>query len=427
MRDVVVIGAGLAGLTAATRLAEAGKTVTVVTKGLGGLQLGQGTIDVWGYNPDLVSTPLQAVEDASGNHPYAQFSGAEMSDALTWIKEHTGGLLVGDGQENYRLPTAVGALRPTALAQPSMLAASDIDGPVVLVGLDRFKDFYPEMAAGNLAKAGIDARVIHVDVEVREGEVDTSGTVWARSLDRPEIRERLVAAVKPQLKEGEKVGFPALLGLNPHTWEEIATALGHDVFEIPVPPPSIPGMRLNEHLTHLVKSQARLILGAAVIGFEASDGAIKSITIASAGKPKTIEARSFVLATGGFESGAITMDSYGNVHETIFDLPLAGVEDELIHDTYWGKDQPLFKVGLELDAQMQPVGADGKPVYSNLYAAGGLMAGSTRWREKSGDGVALVSALRAADAIAKLDDASGKTSAGTTGPNKSGLNNGSEA
>ena len=39
--DVVVIGAGLAGLTAATRLAEAGAAVTLVAKGHASTPLGQ--------------------------------------------------------------------------------------------------------------------------------------------------------------------------------------------------------------------------------------------------------------------------------------------------------------------------------------------------------------------------------------------------
>ena len=40
MRDVVVIGAGLAGLAAAIKAADAGLSVTLVTKGVGGIQLG---------------------------------------------------------------------------------------------------------------------------------------------------------------------------------------------------------------------------------------------------------------------------------------------------------------------------------------------------------------------------------------------------
>ena len=50
--NVVVIGAGLAGLVAAIRLREAGAEVSLLTKGIGGLQLSQGTVDVLGYSPD---------------------------------------------------------------------------------------------------------------------------------------------------------------------------------------------------------------------------------------------------------------------------------------------------------------------------------------------------------------------------------------
>ncbi|MDU4244759.1 MAG: FAD-binding protein, partial [Varibaculum cambriense] len=62
-------------------------------------------------------------------------------------------------------------------------------------------------------------------------------------------------------------------------------------------------------------------------------------------------------------------------------------------------DQPLFEVGVQVDSQMRVLDASGDPLYQNLYAAGGLLAGATRWREKSGDGIALASALRACDTI----------------------------
>ena len=43
--DVVVIGAGLAGLTAAVHLAEGGARVLVLAKGVGATHLSAGTID----------------------------------------------------------------------------------------------------------------------------------------------------------------------------------------------------------------------------------------------------------------------------------------------------------------------------------------------------------------------------------------------
>ena len=50
--DVVVVGAGLAGLSAGVRLAEAGASVRVLAKGVGSTHLSAGTIDVLGYDPD---------------------------------------------------------------------------------------------------------------------------------------------------------------------------------------------------------------------------------------------------------------------------------------------------------------------------------------------------------------------------------------
>ncbi|MDF1486889.1 glycerol-3-phosphate dehydrogenase subunit GlpB [Tessaracoccus caeni] len=427
MRDAVVIGAGLAGLVAAARLLEQGMSVTLVSKGLGGLQLGQGTVDYLGYAPEYVEDPRAAIDGIDDeSHPYAPFSADDVDQATAWIRRVVGeDLLVGDGRSNYRLPTAVGALRPTALPQPSMVAGQPRGKSIVLVGLDRLKDFYPDLVAENLRRQAnpdgspIRARAVHVDVMVRDGEVDSSGLQFARALDDPAKRAELCRLVAPLLREDEVVGFPAVLGLADHdAWRDVAARLGHEVFEVPLQPPSVPGMRLNERLTRLVKSgmrgidairsvpgetgvvasRARLILGAHVTGFEAEGGRIASVTVASAGRPRTIEARQFVLATGGFESGGLAMDSYGAVSETLVGLPLHGVVAELVHGDYWG-EQPVFKVGVRVDGEMRPVDDTGDVVYSNLRAAGGVIGGSIRWREKSGDGIALLTALRAADSI----------------------------
>ncbi|MDF2569534.1 MAG: glycerol-3-phosphate dehydrogenase, anaerobic, subunit, partial [Sporomusa sp.] len=50
--DVIVIGGGLAGLTAAIVAAGRGKDVTLMTSGAGTLAIGGGTIDVLGYLED---------------------------------------------------------------------------------------------------------------------------------------------------------------------------------------------------------------------------------------------------------------------------------------------------------------------------------------------------------------------------------------
>lgn len=416
---VLVLGAGLAGLVAANRLARlgapAGVRVTLLTKGIGGLQLGQGTIDVLGYAPDRVTNPvltLSALASAKPGHPYATIGVGPVLAGVAYLADLLGpDLLVGDPETNYQLPTAVGAIRPTCLASPSMVAGHVQDGQrLAIVGLRRLKDFHPKLIAENLARTPLpdggrlSARPVSVDVPARDGEVDSSGLTYARAFDDPNFRQRFASTLKPFLTDGEVVGLPAVLGLKDRqAWRDVAERLGHPVFEIPLPPPNVPGMRLNEALTEAaVAAGVRIVNGARTVGVRVEDGVVKGVTVATAGAAREYLGDAFVLATGGFEAGALALDSFGAVTETLFGLPLAGAEGPLIHGDYWGAEQPLFKVGVRVAKDMRVVDGSGAVVHPNLFAAGGILAGSSRWRELSGDGIALASGLQAADSILAL-------------------------
>src|SRR5207245_7185012 len=67
--DTVVIGAGLAGLTAALRLAEKGQRVAVLAKGVGATHLSPATVDVLGYVDGPVASPARALPDFAAAHP----------------------------------------------------------------------------------------------------------------------------------------------------------------------------------------------------------------------------------------------------------------------------------------------------------------------------------------------------------------------
>ena len=411
MRDVVVIGAGLAGLAAAIKAADAGLSVTLITKGVGGIQLGTGTVDILGYRPEVVEKPLEALEAhvaSRPTHPYAHVTPSHVGASVAWLRDLVGSdVLIGDETRNVRIPTGVGALRPTCLIPPSMEAGIPQAGArYAIVGLARFKDFYPSLVAENLTRQSgpdgtpIKARAFSVDYVVREGEVDSTGTNHARSLDREENRSRLADQIRPLLEDGEIVGLPAVLGLDEaNAWRDLADKLGHPVFEIPIQPPSVPGMRLNALLTRIASEKCRVVLGSPIKAVHTADGRVSAVEYASAGRPTIVETRSLILAAGGFESGALDMDSYGTVRETICGLPVMGASGQLLHADFWGDDQPLFLAGLAVDDNMRVVNEEGAPVCPNLYAAGGTLAGATRWREKSGEGIALASALAAVDSI----------------------------
>ena len=431
MSRVIVIGAGLTGLTAALRLARAGVRVTLLTKGVGGLQLSQGTVDVLGYLPDpvepahakptrapvgvRVTDPLTAIAELTADnpqHPYAKIGTDAVRNGVEFLRAELGDqLLAGDLEGNYLFPTAVGAIRPTCLAQPSMLAGRCVDGAkFVIVGLRRLKDFHAELIAGNLARTPLpgggrlSARHLTIDVAAREREIDSSGLTFARAFDDPEFRAKFAAQLKRELQDGETVGLPAVLGLKDLTaWQDIAERLGHPVFEIPLPPPSVPGMRLNNALMAAVGAAGvRVVNGSFVDTPVVKDGRLVSVSIEAAGAPRAFTADAFVLAAGGFESGALTLDSHGQVSERIFDLPLEIPDGPLLHGNYWGAEQPLFLAGVAVDDAMRVTGPGGSAVPTNLWAAGGVLAGAVRWREKSGEGIAVGSAVKAADAIVEV-------------------------
>ena len=73
---VAIIGSGLAGLSAALWAAQTQARVTLLTKGIGGLLLSNGTIDILGFqtSPDgsetLAENPFDGLEQLPKTHPY---------------------------------------------------------------------------------------------------------------------------------------------------------------------------------------------------------------------------------------------------------------------------------------------------------------------------------------------------------------------
>lgn len=412
MSDVVVIGAGLAGLSAALRLRQAGLQVTLLTKGIGGIQLGQGTIDVLGYTPTRVLEPLAALDSFvadNPDHPYAVLGADGVRTGVEWLAGVLGAeQLTGSVDANVLFPTAVGAARPTAL-YPASMAEGRLEAgkKFCFVGIRQLKDFYPELVADNLNRTElpdggrVTARHAWIDFEPREREADATALTIARALDDPAQRDRFAKAVRAVVSEAETVGLPAVLGTTPEVWRDIAERIGAPVFEVPVPPPSVPGIRQNAALVQAVKdARVRYVNGTKVVSARYEGDRLAGVTIAGTGHQQEHTADEFVLAGGGFESGGLLLDSWNKLSETILGLPVQGGSiADMVHGDYWGHDQPLFKAGVKVDDQMRVLDGDGQVAHPNVRAAGGVLAGAQRWSEKSGEGIAVASAIRAADAI----------------------------
>jgi len=399
--DVVVIGAGVAGLTSAARLAEGGARVCVLAKGVGSTHLAPGTVDVLGYDPDRVAEPGRALPsfvEAHPGHPYALLGTEAIASALEWFRARVadgpqdGYGYVGGLERNRLLPTAVGAARPSALV-PETMAAGELDagGEVCVVGFRALRDFHASYLAANVGGRALEA-------EVDVGRVEANALGIARRFEEKEFRSAFVDRVGPRLREGERLAMPAVLGLrDPHgVWAELEQRLGRPIFEVPTLPPSVPGMRVFDLLrAALRRAGGRLVMGAEVTGAEAEGERITGVRAHTSGGDTVYRARRVVLATGGFASGGLQLDADWVARETVLGLALRDApapSEERFKPEYFG-EQPMARAGVAVDARLRPPGVRG------VLVVGAALAGAEPWREGSGEGIALSSGHRAAELL----------------------------
>ncbi|MDQ3992999.1 MAG: glycerol-3-phosphate dehydrogenase subunit GlpB [Actinomycetota bacterium] len=405
--DAVVVGIGVAGLTAALRLAEHGRCVLVVAKGVASTHLAPGRLDILGYATDgqRIERPaaaLGAFLAERPDHPYARVGARTLRESAEWFRARLG--YVGSADENLLLPTAVGAAKPTAVVPPNAVGGDvRTGGRFLIVGLQGLKDFFPALCAANLQRAApVRARAVELHPPLG-GEHDVNGLGFAGRFEDERFREAVVRELRITFAPGERVGFPAVLGLREAegVWRELEERLRTRVFEIPTLPPSVPGIRMFESLRSALRAAgARIVVGDAVIRARTSGRRVDAVVAEAAGRTVEYSGESFVLATGGFASGGLELGPDGAARETVLGLPVAGLppHGQRFSPEYLG-EQPFARAGLAVDERLRPLGEDGNVVYENLYAAGATLGGAEPWREASGEGISVATGFAAAEAI----------------------------
>jgi glycerol-3-phosphate dehydrogenase subunit B len=416
MEDVLVIGAGPAGLLAAWIARQRGAKVRVLATGIGTTHVSPGWIQIVS---EAAAPSLESWIAAHPEHPYALAGVDALAGGLATLQEvcaraglnYAGGedlLSVGNPSVlagNFRLPTALGAIVEASVV-PESFTAGDLrqPGAMLIAGPAGWRDFYPKLCADNLARQGYPAQAATFDLpEIHTSKFDATSVGWARLFDRAEGRERVAAQLKPVLNGAARVGFPAVLGLEHSTeaWRDLSDRLGVPAFEIPTLPPSVPGMRLFSALkAALTQAGVQILLDMTATHGMVDDGRATGIVIPDVVRDRTYRADTFILATGGLYGGGIVSDYTGALREVIFDLPLqapAGGPESWFAPQFLGPGaHAVHTAGVRANVLMQPVDESGHVVLENVRIAGRLLAGCDPIAEGSAEGVWLATAYRAA-------------------------------
>jgi len=410
MPDVVVIGAGLAGLVAGWQAAKQGERVRVISKGWGSLYWHTGCIDVLGrdtkHPTNSVLSPAELLPKFVNDHPGHPYSLAGLDalfEAVEEIKDlarRSGYPLRGSLERNWLLPTALGTARQTCLA-PETMIAGDLNQPgdMLIVGFDQFLDFYPHLIADNLNEQGFKVFHVSLDLDALREQRFVTGRVLAELFEQAEFRSSLVEAMDAALKEHNpaRIGFPAVLGVQSALMVkgDLEERLGRPVFEISTLPPSVPGIRLHSMLVKAIEQNGgRVVDGTQVISADVQYGTVRAVWSEAAARSKPHRARRYILATGGILGGGFRMETNGRLREQILDLKL---EDENPGGSRFAsrflsrEGHPVFCTGIKVNEDLRPIDESGHILLHNLYIAGAALGGFDPLQELSLEGVALVS------------------------------------
>lgn len=422
--DVVVVGAGLAGLVAAARIAEAGATVTLVAKGHASTHWGSGGLDV--AAPTGAATPAEGVAHlAALDHPYS-FLAADVEPSVTWLLDRleAGGLPYAGNLDTpiRRVPTAIGGTRRVAIvpaAQAAALRPWEPDEVLVVAGPAGYKDFWPAAIADSLGRESVwmgadhPGRVTGISVEL-DGVADRhnlNALHLARRFDdraqRADDIARFAAAIKKAAggRPG-RVAMPAVMGLEQHAeaWAELRARLPLEPFEIPLVPPSVPGIRLWHVLREIIRAAGgRVQIGESVARIHVEDGRVTAVEMEAAARSQVIRTEALVLATGGIAGGGLVATHDGRIIEPLLGLHVDAVEHEewLVADALDPAGHPIEAAGIPTDGGLRPLAQDGRPApLANIRVAGAILAGQRSIRERCGDGIAVASGWRAANELA---------------------------
>ncbi|MFM4995913.1 glycerol-3-phosphate dehydrogenase subunit GlpB [Aeromonas sanarellii] len=414
--DSIVIGGGMAGLSAALRLAEAGQKTLLMASGQSALHFSSGSVDLLESEGD----PRAALPDFMAthpDHPYSKVGLANILASLDALQRQCAeeGLTLIRQERNHQRLTPIGTLKSTWLSPETCACLTEAPAPgaLLLATLAGFRDFHPALAAANLATHSRFAHSRILTGEIRLPQLaefsrnphEFRSADIARLLDRqPELLADLAREISRMVIECGEPGcrhivLPACLslGLVGPRLAELEKRTGCTIREVATMPPSLIGMRMQEALKRRFMALGGTFLTSErVLGARYQGDRVLGVHSQN-GDDQLFEADNFVLASGSFFSRGLE-SRLGGIREPIFDADVLSLSER---DAWAGRrlfdHHPFMGFGVKTDDQLRVL-RGGKPL-ANLFGAGSVLAHYDPIKEGSGSGVAVATGWQAAGHI----------------------------
>jgi glycerol-3-phosphate dehydrogenase subunit B len=346
---VVVIGGGIAGFCAALAARRAGAEVTVLARAPGATALYAGAMEV--------VDDLESILKNEPHHPFSLLGmdsvrlATELDTAVQslHLALEKGGLKFEGGWRTRGLYADIHGLARPANLVPATVAGGELRAlagrRVAVIGVPQVGDYDAAATAQALKELhGIEAFAEDVSIADLPASASLTDLYGRRAPAVP--RSRVASLAYPP-------GF---------------TGLPDDSFELLAAPPSPHGWRLQQTIG----------LGAVRAEVGAFDSATGRITAARSAD-RAFHADAFVLATGhhiggGIRGGRRAVEPLLGLGVFQDGLPASSGGVRMRHIEYLEAAAEL-RSGLRTDNRLRPLDEEGKPPYSNLYAAGAVLGG----------------------------------------------------
>lgn len=411
--DILVVGAGMAGLMAAVTAAKSGLSVSVLSEGAGVISIGSGAVDFLGYvnGKKITDNPFNHLNELDKNHPYNIIGAENIKKAFASLIEISTSngyeIKMNDEGLNQTAISIAGTTKPTYICSESNNASRILKAKKILfAGVEYLKDAQPALAVKQAKqyKVFADAELESAILKSPFGKTHRvlNSLDLARYVDKEEGFNWLKSELVRVSGGFDAVIIPPICGTVNYTksFKELQN-LGFILVEAVSIPPGVGGYRLrNALISEAKKLGIKFIENCNVQRAVIENGKCKSLTALHSNIAGALEteysADKFIIATGGVIGGGIA-STPDKVYEKIFNIEIkspASVEERSDKNVFGS--HIFTKFGVNVNNELQAIDSSGSPLYDNVFFAGNTLSDYDFPTEKSGYGVACSTGYTAA-------------------------------